>query len=209
MPGETLLGECARWTPDAALLNCDPEDPNEPFDDAFDGRAEDCECGAWFDMNQEVIGEFGEWLELQMSLVEADVSIRDYFRLTGASDFFSNQPVELEDDGGVEVEVSPVVSRAVRLTPREPSELQTAVLAERGDADNYQVVRVEAEVPPVVSRAVLHLPLCHHKHSKAVALGDDSSHDDADDADSYLGTTRSIERVACSRYAPYVRCRVK
>ncbi len=87
MPGETSIGECSKWVADGKLLNCDPEDMNEPFDDCFEARARKKGCGCWVDMNQAVIGDLEAWADSQLALEGADVSIGEYFRMMGCSDF--------------------------------------------------------------------------------------------------------------------------
>jgi len=47
MPGLTLCGDLGEWVGDEDLLNCCPEDTNEPPNDDFDTRLRVMAEGAW------------------------------------------------------------------------------------------------------------------------------------------------------------------
>lgn len=49
MPGLTLCGDLGEWVGDGDLLNCCPEDINEPPADDFDTRVRERIEGAWVD----------------------------------------------------------------------------------------------------------------------------------------------------------------
>ena len=131
MPGMTLLGESLCFAPDAALMNCDSDDPNEPLDDAFDARARERSCPTWVDMNQRVVGDAEAWRDSESALLAADVSIGDYYSAMGQADFepLLAPGVDADDEG----EVALTARRPVlTLSPKDYTRgMQVAVDDER------------------------------------------------------------------------------